>query len=231
MKPPVQSIAKDQGLVIPQDWTFKNASVAQNFDQHVREQLPWYDMATGLIAHFGRHYLPENGRMYDLGASTGNITKSLANEIGKRGVEAVSIDYSKEMQALWDGVGVFHVADVREFDYQPYDFAVCFLLLMFLPPADQARTYRRLLDNLRPGGALLIFDKTCEFDGYLSTVVHRLALAGKVATGVDSDEIIKKELSLAGAQRPFIPRDVFQSTSNVREVFRFGEFAGWVVTR
>lgn len=219
------------GLVIPQDWTFKNKSVAENFDRHVREQLPWYDMATGLISHFGRHYLPENGRMYDLGASTGNITKSLRREIESRKVEAVSIDYSQEMRDLWDGLGVFECADVRTFEYKPYDFAVCFLILMFLPPCDQAKTYRRLLDNLRPGGALLIFDKTSDFDGYLGTVVHRMALAGKVATGCSANEIIQKELSLAGAQRPINPREVFQSMANVKEVFRFGEFAGWVVTR
>ena len=31
-------------MEIPKEWTFENASVAQSFNQHVREQLPWYDL-------------------------------------------------------------------------------------------------------------------------------------------------------------------------------------------
>jgi ParB-like chromosome segregation protein Spo0J len=51
------------------------------------------------------------------------------------------------------------------------------------------------------------------------------ALAGKVATGTSSEDIVAKELSLQGVQRPLsvgFPPDG-------REVFRFGEFVGWVV--
>lgn len=226
----VQSIAEDK-MEIPADWTFKSRSVAQHFDQHVREQLPWYDMATGLVSHMGRHYLPEMGRMYDLGASTGNITRMLEGEITNRRVEAISVDYSVEMAALWNGIGEFEVGDVRTMKYKPYDFCVCFLLLMFLPPADQKTTLQKLYDALRPGGALLVFDKTDTFNGYLGTVVHRLALAGKVATGCTPDEIIRKELSLAGAQRPLDPNTVGLIELGATEVFRFGEFAGWIIEK
>jgi tRNA (cmo5U34)-methyltransferase len=31
---------------IPDDWTFRNAGVVSRFDDHVRETLPWYDLAT-----------------------------------------------------------------------------------------------------------------------------------------------------------------------------------------
>src|SRR5882672_1662700 len=125
-------------LNIPKgDWTFKNSNVAANFDSHVREQLPWYDLATGVVAHVGRHYLPKNGVMYDVGASTGNITRCLETEIVTRNVKAISIDYSEEMKNQWLGVGAFEVADALQYDFKDYDFAVCFLVLMFLPPFEQ----------------------------------------------------------------------------------------------
>jgi tRNA (cmo5U34)-methyltransferase len=220
-----------RGMDIPVDWSFHNQSIADNFDLHVREQLPWYDMATGLVAHFGRHYLPQGGRMYDMGASTGNITLALKKEIEKRGVRAVSLDNSQEMANVWRGVGEFEVADVRDFEYQPYDFGVCFLLLMFLPPMEQRDVLKRMVDKLNPGGCLVIFDKTDTFDGYLGTVTHRLTLAGKVAAGVPADEIILKELSLAGAQRPIRPDMLLFTQLGAREVFRFGEFAGWCIVK
>ena len=78
-------------------WTFENAEIANAFDDHVREQLPWYDLATGAVAHIVRHYLPHEGVMYDIGASTGNITKSLASVISDRSVKVYAVEPSQEM--------------------------------------------------------------------------------------------------------------------------------------
>lgn len=210
------------------DWTFRNHSVAKNFDSHVREQLPWYELATGIVSHVGRHYLPKNGTMYDIGASTGNVTRSLGREIETRKINAVSIDYSSEMKDRWDGVGKFVVMDATEFEYHPFDFAVCFLVLMFLSPTEQRDLVDKLVKKIKLGGALLIFDKTEAPTGYIGTVMHRLTLAGKVSNGASSDEIVAKEMSLAGIQRPINPQALLTRHEAV-EVFRFGEFAGWVI--
>jgi tRNA (cmo5U34)-methyltransferase len=55
-------------LAIPCDWSFRDERIAAAFERHVREQLPWYELATGAAAHVARHYLPERGTVYDLGA-------------------------------------------------------------------------------------------------------------------------------------------------------------------
>ena len=225
-KPVVGFGARDQ-TEIPAVWTFKDRSVAENFETHVRGQLPWYDHATWIVQHFGRHYLPQGGRMYDLGASTGNITNCLKDEIESREVEAVSIDNSEQMKEQWRGVGQFVVADVETYSYEKYDFGVCFLLLMFLAPAKQRQLLHTLVQSIAPGGCLIVFDKTDQFEGYLSTVVHRLTMAGKVKTGVDPEDIIKKELSLAGIQRPIRPDQLLFREHNAKEIFRFGEFCGY----
>jgi hypothetical protein len=48
-------------MQIPQNWTFKSDHIADHFDQHVREQLPWYDLATFATAQMARHYVPQGG--------------------------------------------------------------------------------------------------------------------------------------------------------------------------
>ena len=53
----------------------------------------------------------------------------------------------------------------------------------------------------------------------------RLALAGKLSAGVEADEIIAKELSLGGIQRPIDP----EILGDAVEWFRFGDFAGWII--
>ena len=78
----------------------------------------------------------------------------------------------------------------------------------------------------KPGGAIIVFDKCKAVTGYPATVMARLTLAGKVASGIDASEIVAKELSLGGVQRPLDPRVLGRDAI---EWFRFGEFAGWLI--
>lgn len=216
-------------IEIPTDWTFKNASIAEGFERHVREQLPWYELATGAMAHVARHYISENGLIYDIGASTGNISRALADTAASRSARIVNIEPSAEMCARFNGVGELVQADALDYDYERCDVAICFLTVMFMPIGERVEFLRRLYGKLRPGGALIVFDKTEIGAGYLSTVMHRLTIAGKVATGCDPKEIIQKELSLSGVQRPLTYQFMMFALPNAVEIFRFGEFAGYVI--
>lgn len=217
---------KTRKLEIPRDWTFKNMDVADAFDQHVREQLPWYDMTTGVIAHFARHYIPEGGLVYDIGASTGNIGRAIANTLESRKAQLVAIESSKEMVDKYAGPGLVEHASATDYKWAQFDLAVCFLVLMFLTPFERMNLINTLRKNLKLGGAILIFDKCQPVGGYPSVVMQRLALAGKVSAGVDAKEVIAKELSLAGAQRPLAKTEV---PNDAIEIFRFGDFAGWLI--
>ena len=82
---------------IPRDWTFKSVEIADAFDSHVREQLPWYDLTTGIITHVARHYIPQGGKVYDIGASTGNVGRAIADTLEARNATLYAIESSKEM--------------------------------------------------------------------------------------------------------------------------------------
>ena len=87
---------------IPNNWTFENEEVAKRFDSHVRETLPWYDLATHGTAHLIKAYVPEKGVIYDIGASTGNIGRSIEQTIKDREVEFIGIENSEEMASTYD---------------------------------------------------------------------------------------------------------------------------------
>lgn len=210
---------------IPRDWTFKKSDIAKNFDRHVREQLPWYDLTTGVIAHVARHYIQRGGLVYDIGASTGNIGKAIADTLKKRNATLIALDNSEQMKPLYRGPGELIVCDAAKFDFQPFDLAICFLLLMFVSPSARPQFIATLRKNVKPGGAIIVFDKCIPSGGYISTVLWRLALAGKISAGVDAKEVIAKELSLSGIQRPIDPKEL----GNAVEIFRFGDFAGWII--
>jgi tRNA (cmo5U34)-methyltransferase len=218
----------DSAFDIPQEWTFDSLTVADNFERHVREQLPWYGLATNAIAHVARHYIPQGGLIYDLGAATGNIGRALEETIDARRAELISIEASEEMAQRYTGPQRENLAidNVVGFAYRHFDLAVAFLTIMFVPITERPLLIEALRDKCRPGGAIIIFDKTEAIGGYAGTVLWRLALAGKLASGVSAEDIVAKELSLGGVQRPIRPELL---GDDAIEFFRFGEFAGWLI--
>lgn len=213
-------------LEIPKHWTFRSRTVAKHFDHHVRDSLPWYDLATQAVAHFGRHYIPRGGRVYDIGASTGNIGLALKETLDQRQVRFTAIEESREMADRYQGPPELVVADAVGFEFEPFDFAVCFLVLMFLPVETRGQFLRRLVSLAKPGGALVIVDKVQMPSGYLGTAFSRLTLQQKLAVGAAPEAILRKELSLAGYQRPLDPRMLPETA---RTFFQVGEFVGWII--
>jgi tRNA (cmo5U34)-methyltransferase len=213
-------------LEIPQHWTFRSQAVAKHFDQHVRESLPFYELATNAVAHFGRHYIPKGGRVYDIGASTGNIGNAMRETLTQRKAKFTAIEESQEMADRYEGPPQLVVADAVTHAFEPFDFAVCFLVFMFLPIATRGSFLRRLQGLTKPGGALVILDKIQMPPGYIGTAFSRLTLQQKLAVGAEPAAILQKELSLAGYQRPLDTRLLPKSA---RVFFQVGEFAGWII--
>jgi len=215
-------------LEIPASWTFETQNVAQGFDNHVREQLPWYDLATAAITHIARHYIPKGGLVYDIGCATGNIGSSLEATLKARDARLVGIDPSDEMRKIYDAPGIFVCSTAESYEYEPFDLGIAFLTLMFVEPSKRRAFVLDLLNKCRPGGAIIVFDKLETAHGYLGTVMTRLTLAGKYEAGVDAKEIIEKELSLAGVQRPIT---LEQLPGAPYQWFRFGDFAGYILEK
>lgn len=221
-----KSAKKGRRLAVPAEWTFRSRAVAAAFDSHVREQLPWYDVATGIISHLARSYVPRGGVVVDVGASTGNVGRAISKTIEVRNASLIAIDASPAMAEVYEAPGQFIVADAVDFDFAARrpDLIVCFLALMFVPVARRLELVERMAAALSPGGALVVFDKMVPSPGYLGTIAFRLTLAAKYEAGASPEEIIAKELSIAGLQRPMSPAEL----PGFVEVFRFGDFAGYV---
>lgn len=212
-------------MKIPSEWTFKNSEVAKGFDSHVREQLPWYDLASDAVVHIVKNYAPDNGLIYDIGASTGNFNKRLNDTIKSRNIKFIGIENSSEMVEQYKGDDEVILSDAVNFEFDYFDVGICFLTLMFIPFDKRSAFLANLTSKIKHGGCLIVVDKCEPYTGYLATVLYRLSLAEKLKT-TSADEILKKELSLTGVQRP-IRRGMFSGIGE--EFFRFGDFAGWII--
>ena len=72
-------------------WTFETKEIAETFDSHVREQLPWYDMVTDAVRYIIRNYLPEHGTVVDIGASTGNLIDKILPLVTERNGDVIAV--------------------------------------------------------------------------------------------------------------------------------------------
>lgn len=218
-------------------WSFEAADVAEDFDHHVRSQLPWYDFVTKGLVHVARHYVSEGGVVVDVGSSTGNVGRALSNVLSVRRARLYGIEPAAAMAKKLNRVGTrlpyVNVFEERAEDHDwagadSSDLIVAFLVLMFVAPKKRRALLLDIYKNLSPGGALVVVDRTALASGYAAQVLNRLTLAGKVSTGVPADEIVAKELSLSGVQRPLDPADL---PGDPVEWFRFGDFAGWIIEK
>ncbi len=67
----------------------------------------------------------------------------------------------------------------------PFDVAVAFLVFMFLAVPARRKLLARLRQQLRPGGAIIVFDKAVPPGGYPATVLARLTWASKLDQGAE----------------------------------------------
>lgn len=212
---------------IPESWSFDDRGVAEGFDAHVREQLPWYDLVTDAVVAIARHYIPDDGHVYDIGAATGNVGRALDPILLDRGATLVAIEPAYEIAQKWHGPGRLVIQRAEEHDFDAYDFGVAMLALMFVPPYALDGLLSTLVNRLRPGGALVVVERMLPPNGYPSIVSSRLTLAAKLKAGSEPLRIIEKELSLAGVQRPLDPAAL--AFYGATEFFRYGDFAGYLI--
>jgi tRNA (cmo5U34)-methyltransferase len=213
-------------------WTFETPEIAAGFDDHVREQLPWYDMVTDAVVYIVRNYLTDSNTVVDVGASTGNMVDKLMPLLLERKAYAVALEKSPTMVEVLNKRFESHHnvrvvrEDVRTCGWEQAQVYVVFLTMMFIPVHERKRVIDRLRANLLKGGVLVVVDKVCDHGGYFATVLKRLGMHWKIQQGASLGDVTTKEMSLAGVQIPFDPSML---GADAKEFFRMGEFAGWVV--
>lgn len=212
-------------MEIPNSWSFKNKGVAEGFDNHVREQLPFYDVASFIAAHYLRANVPPGGLVYDIGCSTGNMEIKCQDLIKDRNLAWIGLDNSQDILKEYKGKLSPIQYDAQTFDYERFDIALCFLSMMFIRPMERRELLLELLEKMKPGGAIILFDK---FQSQ-SSIEEKLILHLKIDSGIEATQILQKEHSLIGVQFPMDHEELFQFHDEM--IFKVGNFEGYVLKK
>lgn len=211
----------------PARWSFELPTVASHFDAHVREQLPFYELATTAVADLVRFYLQPGGTLLDIGASTGNVSRACFDVLDERNAKAINVEPSQEMVARFRGVGDVVQARIENIDVPQCDVAVSFLTLGFVPPKERRQLIGRILKSIAPGGALVLVERVeCDRN---ATASRLLISSAKLRNGSPAQSVVAKEVSIAGVLRPVCCEMLAAFSPWL--FFAYGDFHGYVIER
>ena len=209
------------------EWTFECEDVGKHFMNHVREQLPFYDLVVQSICKIAKNFVKKGDLVYDIGSATGNVAWGMQDLIKSRSASYRAIEKSEEIyrNANIPESVQFEIIneDATEYEFEDFDFGILNLTLMFIHPRDRGKLIKKLKKNLNPHGAIIVTEKFTPPGGIYSTINNRLLWSWKMDSN-SAEEVIKKELSLEGVQIPLMEREL----EGFVEWFRFGDFASYI---
>ena len=189
------------------NWTF-SGDVAKSFGEHVTNSVPLYAEGQQLIAEFSDFFVGENEKVYDLGCSTGSLTKLIADRHKSRNTEIIGIDIEEKMieEAIKINSSVninYLAADIVSFKLEPTNFITAYYTIQFISPSIRQFLFDKIYQSLNWGGALIIFEKVRASDARFQDYITQLYQEFKLNKNFTPDQIISKSQSLKRVLEPF----------------------------
>ncbi len=191
------------------DWEF-GGNVPDTFVDHVSQSVPLYEEGHDLICQLSDFFCSNGSTCYELGVSTGELLKKLANHNQhKPSIRWIGLDVEtamiKKAEQVCKDVGNIELLseDVRLFDYEKADFIVSYYCMQFIPPRDRQDLFEKIYNSLNWGGAFIMFEKVRGPDARFQDMMVSLYNDFKLHKGFSADEILSKTRSLKGILEPF----------------------------
>lgn len=189
-------------------WTF-SGSVAESFDQHVEKSVPLYHEGHTLTTHLSDFFLEKKSTCYELGCSTGELTRQLAEHNDGKDIRFVGYDVEelmikKAQEKCQNFKNVtFMQADIMDIEFEPCDLVVAYLTIQFVRPKNRQVLIDRIYNALNWGGAFIMVEKVRGPDARFQDISSQLYNEYKISQGYDAEEILSKSRSLKGVMEPF----------------------------
>jgi len=196
---------------IGEDFSF-NERVVEVFDDMLDRSIPFYREVIRATAELLDRLLIENDRIVDLGCATGTTLLEFCRLMGSDEISFVGVDNSRAMLEKARLKAELYTKK-RRIDFLEEDIATinlpgtgAFILnytLQFIRPVQRESFLKKIYDNLRPGGVLILGEKTISHDRLLNRVFIELYHNFKRNKGYSELEIAKKREALENVLIPF----------------------------
>jgi tRNA (cmo5U34)-methyltransferase len=180
--------------------SWKDAEVARRFLDERRRAIPLGDEQVAVLLRLARHFVPQPGRVADLGCGDGFLARAVLSEFPT--AHAVLIDHSEPMlRRAHEAMSPFSGrCEIRHGDLSeslpgrvgdgPFDLIVSGYAIHHLPTARKRSLYREIFDLLRPGGLFVNAEHVASATPELEAAYDEAYIDHIVAvTGRDKTEV------------------------------------------
>jgi len=195
----------------PGDFVFDEA-VAQVFDDMIRRSVPGYAQVVAMTGMLARHFARANSVAYDLGCSSGAVSRAIRQFVQQPEFRIIAIDNSEAMleqcndlaqtsEASLPPVELL-CADIRDASISNASLVCLNFTLQFIPLAQRDELIQRIFSGLNSGGALILSEKIAFEDAEQQALITQLHLDYKRAHGYSELEISHKRSALENVLLP-----------------------------
>jgi tRNA (cmo5U34)-methyltransferase len=196
---------------IPEDFDF-NENVVEVFDDMLERSVPFYHEVIQATAKILELYLRPRDSICDLGCATGTPLLEFARLLKDMDLDFIGIDtssamlekarlksefYSREQSVK------FYLEDITKLDRAGTGAFILNYTLQFVRPLLRPPLIERLYELLRPGGVLILSEKTILQDTRLNRSFIEIYHNHKRDRGYSELEIAKKREALENILIPF----------------------------
>lgn len=187
------------------NWTFSK-SVSENFDNHVRKSVPFYELSHEIILGLSDFFLRNNSFCVDLGSSTGTLLKKIQKRHNSKKIHLIGYDNSKHMVriAKKNSKNIkFIFKNIEKTLIKKNDFTIMLYTLQFINPKFRQTLINNIYKSLNWGGAFVLYEKIRGSDARFQDILNFLYFDYKKKNKFTSEEILNKEISLRGVMEPY----------------------------
>lgn len=184
--------------------------VTEVFDDMINRSVPGYDLLVKLIALYADLFTTTGSNVYDLGCSTGVVSRVLAQQIGTKRVDIYAIDNSESMinkcQKSYSGMQIhWQCTDIEKVNIENASMVVLNLTLQFIKPFQRDELVNKIYQGLNPGGVLILSEKVAFEDSSKQQIMTELYQGFKKVQGYSDLEISQKRVALENVLIPDSP--------------------------
>lgn len=196
---------------VEKDFAFSQR-VVEVFDDMLDRSIPHYQEVIAASAQILNRILQDNDVIVDLGCATGTTLLEFSRRLENKSLRYIGVDNSQAMlekarlkTELYNKQNLitFQEQDIKDISLPDCGAFILNYTMQFLRPVQRESFLTRIVNNLRPGGILLLSEKTISHDPYLNRLFIDFYHNYKRDKGYSELEIAKKREALENVLIPF----------------------------
>jgi len=185
-------------------WDFN--TVVNKFDNHISKSVPGYKECQNIVSDISVFFIKKNSTIYDIGCSTGTLTKLVYKKNIEKKVNSIAYDISGKMikyAKLKKSKIKFIKKNIMTVNFKKSDFISSMYTIQFLHPKDRQVLINKIYKSLNWGGAFIFFEKIRGKDARFQDLLNFLLFDYKKKNKINPKNILLKEKSLRGIMEPY----------------------------